>query len=83
MSSGHIERKMLRAWNTPGLASVGAFLGIGMATIHQVHHVILDNLPEQSAVVHIFGELFAATAFGAVVLAGISEVRNRLVRLVG
>ncbi|UVF17958.1 hypothetical protein HPT29_015690 [Microvirga terrae] len=71
---------MLRAWNTPGLASVGAFLGIGLATVHHLHHVILDNLPEQSAVVHIFGELFAAMIVGAMVLAAISEVRNRLVR---
>jgi hypothetical protein len=39
MSSGRIEKKTVRPWNTPGLAYLGAFLGIALATAHHIHHV--------------------------------------------
>jgi hypothetical protein len=80
MSSGRIEKKTVRPWNTPGLAYLGAFLGIALATAHHIHHVSVGDLSENNAVVHIFGELFAATSAGALLLGIISEIRNRLVR---
>ena len=79
MSFGRIEEKTIRPWNTPGLACLGAFFGIGLATAHQFHHVSADDLPEQSAIVHIFGELFVVTIGGAVLMAIISGIRNWLV----
>jgi hypothetical protein len=41
--------------------------------------VSIGDLAENSAVVHIFGELFAATSAGALLLGIVSEIRNRLV----
>jgi phosphate/sulfate permease len=76
MSSGRIE-KTRRPWNTSGLAYVGAFLGIALATAHHFHHVRVDDIPEHNVIVHIFGELFAATIIGALLLAGVAEIRNR------
>jgi hypothetical protein len=80
MSSGRIEKKAVRPWNTSGLAHLGAFLGIALATAHHIHHVNIGDLSENNAVVHIFGELFAATSAGALLLGIVSEMRNRLVR---
>jgi hypothetical protein len=80
MSSGRIEKKASRSWNTPGLAYFGAFLGIALATAHHIHHMSVGDLPEDRAIVHIFGELFAATFIGAVLLAVISGIRNWRVR---
>jgi hypothetical protein len=80
MPSGRIEKKTARLWNTPGLACLGAFLGIALATAHHILHVSAGDLSENDVVVHIFGELFVATGGGALLLGIISELRNRLVR---
>ena len=80
MSSGRIEKKTARLWNTPGLAYLGAFLGIALATAHHILHVSAGDLSENDVVVHIFGELFAAMIGGASLLGIVSEIRNRLVK---
>lgn len=78
MSFGRIERKTVREWNTPGLAYLGALSGIGLATAHHVHHMGVGDLPEHSISLHIFGELFGATIAGALALAVLAGIRNRL-----
>jgi Na+/proline symporter len=80
MPSGCIEKKTAKPWNSPGLAYLGAFLGIALATAHHTHHLSVGDLPENDAVVHIFGELFAAMIGGASLLGIVSEIRNRLVK---
>ncbi|HEU6441757.1 MAG TPA: hypothetical protein VFF38_05310 [Microvirga sp.] len=67
-----------KRWGRTHAAYVGAFLGIAITMAHQGYHVLANDFPEGNPLVHIFLELIVFSAAGALALAAVAEIRNRI-----
>jgi hypothetical protein len=54
----------------------GSLAGFAVAILHQVHHAILNNIPD-NVIMHLLGELLVAAVGGALLFVGIAALRNR------
>lgn len=73
-----MKRGSKRPWSRTHWAFVGAFLGMGLAMAHQVHHAVVGKVLDENPIAHIFPEVVGLTAGGALLLAVIAEACNRL-----
>jgi hypothetical protein len=67
-----------RRWSRSSSAYLGAFLGMGIAMAHHAHHALVGEIPNENPLTHTFPELIGFTAAGALLLALMAEVRNRI-----
>ncbi len=67
-----------KRWGRTHAAYVGAFLGIAIGMAHQGYHVLFNDFPEGNPFVHISLELIGLSAAGALIMAAVAEVRNRI-----
>jgi hypothetical protein len=67
-----------KRWRRTSSAYLGAFLGIGIAIAHHIHHAVLGEIPNEDPFTHIFPELVGLTAGGTLLLVVVTEIRNRL-----
>ena len=67
-----------RRWSRSNLAYLGAFLGMGVAMAQHVLHALGGDILNENPLDHIFPELIGFTAAGALILALMAEVRNRI-----
>jgi hypothetical protein len=51
---------------------------MGIAMAHHAHHALVGDIPNENPLTHIFPELIGFTAAGALLLALMAEVRNRI-----
>ena len=66
-------------WSRANAAYLGAFLGMALGVIHQIHHAFTSVEPDENPLAHIVPEFVGLTVGGALLLAAIAEVRNHLV----
>jgi hypothetical protein len=64
-------------WAIESSAVNGSLVGIATATLHQVHHAISNNIPND-IITHVIGEMFAGALGGALLFAGVACLRNWL-----
>lgn len=65
-------------WSRIGSAALGAFLGLVSAMIYQIHRASTGEIPVGNPLAHLFAEFAGFTLGGALLLAMIGEIRNRL-----
>jgi hypothetical protein len=74
-----MKDNLRKHWSRTHSAYLGAFLGMGIAMAHNVHHAFVGEIPNENPLVHIFPELIGLASAGALFFVVIAEVRNRLV----
>ncbi|PVE25471.1 hypothetical protein DC522_06130 [Microvirga sp. KLBC 81] len=67
-----------KRWSKTHAVYLGAVSGMGIAIAHQVYHAAVGEIPDESPLAHILPEFIGLVAGGALLLAAIAEVRNRL-----
>ena len=69
-------------WEIGGFAFVGATLGMFLAVVHEVYQASSGELSELELVSfgHIIGQVIAGGAGGALLLAVVASLHNRLAR---
>jgi hypothetical protein len=77
-SSDFMKNRPRKPWSRTGSAYLGAFLGMGIAMAHQIHHAFVGDILAENPFTHIFPELLGLTAGGALLLMAVAEIRNRL-----
>lgn len=73
-----MKHRSERRWSRSISAVLGAFPGMGGAMAHHAHHALVGDIPNENPLAHILPELIGLTAAGALLLAVIAEVRNRI-----
>ena len=73
------ERHPARCWDYAESTWNGTLFGIAAAALHQFHHAITDQIPDNIPV-HVLGECAAFALGGAVLFAAASAICNFLTR---
>jgi hypothetical protein len=74
-----MKDNLRKYWSRTHSAYLGAFLGMGIAMAHNVHHAFVGKIPNEDPLVHTFPKLIGLTSAGALFFVVIAEVRNWLV----